>query len=157
MLNGGAWNNCRSLLSDKKPEINIAAIELLANLSLSETVTRFTNFKLEIDALICLLKTHFSNQRLTFSVMTFFANTITEETAMEELISDKQRLSSFIGCVLRILTFKESAPNEDLWHRCLHLLDEVKEHVKLRQMVPADLSRGDIALAMSRISSEAKN
>ena len=60
MLNSGAWVNCRNLLTDKNRDIQIAAIELMANLALSEAVERFTTFNLEIDSLCSLyvLKQH---------------------------------------------------------------------------------------------------
>jgi hypothetical protein len=42
MFSSGAWSNARNLLSEKNIEVVIAAIELMANLSLSEAVSRYT-------------------------------------------------------------------------------------------------------------------
>ncbi len=56
MMTNGCWSNCRDLLSEKNEQIVIAAIELMANMSLSESVTRFTKFTLEVEVMSCLFK-----------------------------------------------------------------------------------------------------
>lgn len=38
MLAEGAWNNAKSLLSDKNIKIVVNAIELLSNLTLTDTI-----------------------------------------------------------------------------------------------------------------------
>ena len=40
MITEGAWTNSRNLMYDKNPKIKIASIELMANLSLTETIQK---------------------------------------------------------------------------------------------------------------------
>jgi hypothetical protein len=78
MLSSGCYSNCRDLLLDKNERISTAAIELLANLSLSDQVPRFTSFTLELDIMRVIFQKNNLKQR--FAIVTFIANTISNES-----------------------------------------------------------------------------
>lgn len=100
MLGLGLWSNCKNFLSEKNLEIVITSIELMANLSLSESVTRFTDFKFETDAIIAVYNCN-PNDKLAFAVLTYFANTISIDEVKEQLVHDKTEL---FGNLLKYLT-----------------------------------------------------
>ena len=78
MMANGCWSNCRDLLNEKNQQIVIAAIELMANMSLSESVSRFTKFTVEVDIISALFTNEWkTNPKLSFAILTFMANTVT--------------------------------------------------------------------------------
>jgi hypothetical protein len=80
MMINGCWSNCRDLLNEKNQQIVIAGIELMANMSLSESVSRFTKFTLEVDLISALFTSEWNtNPKLSFAILTFLANTVTLE------------------------------------------------------------------------------
>ena len=97
----GCWSNCRELLNEKNQQIVIAAIELMANMSLSESVTRFTKFTLEIDIISALFISEWNtNSKLSFAILTLLANTISLDQ-VKSLILVRPAL---IGCIVASLT-----------------------------------------------------
>jgi hypothetical protein len=101
MMTNGCWSNCRELLNEKNQQIVIAAIELMANMSLSESVTRFTKFTLEVDIISALFISEWNtNSKLSFAILTLLANTITLDQ-VKDLILETPAL---IGCIVASLT-----------------------------------------------------
>ncbi len=52
MLNEGAWSNAKNLLSEKNLDVVIAAIELLSNLAICESILSLTKMILELDIIL---------------------------------------------------------------------------------------------------------
>ena len=97
----GCWSNCRDLLNEKNQQIVIASIELMANMSLSESVSRFTKFTLEVDTISALFTSEWNtNPKLSFAILTFLANTVTLDK-VKGLILERPAL---IGCIIASLT-----------------------------------------------------
>jgi hypothetical protein len=143
LLEVGCWSNCKELLHEPNHWVVTASIELMANLCLSEQVTRYTKFKIEVDILIALFNKHSIESpdlKLAFAVMTFFANTITFEEVAEIVTHDK---TQFIGNVLALLIREDLT--QDLAHRILFTLDELKESgIKFHKLLPSKISASNI-------------
>jgi hypothetical protein len=93
----------------------------MANMSLSESVSRFTKFILEIEIMSVLYKEQWlSNPKLSFAILTFLANTASLDQ-VKSLLLDKPE---FIGCIVASLTLD---PQLEVAHRILFILDELKD------------------------------
>ena len=122
------------------------ALELMANLSLSEEVVRYTKFSSEVDLLSalflenCLSDLHPDSQqyKLAYAITSWFANLTQSLQVVKDTLAKKPAL---ITGLLRLLNLNLDS---NLAHRLLSILDEVKEDVKLRKHIPSNLSTSDI-------------
>ena len=119
MLSSGCYSNCRDLLLDKNERISTAAIELLANLSLSDQVSRFTSFTLELDIMRVIFQKNNLKQR--FAIVTFIANTIYNESVKSIIASSHELIGQIVA------SLAESDVNMEYAHRVMVIMDELKE------------------------------
>lgn len=124
-------------MSEKNEQIVIAAIELMANMALSESVTRFTKFTLEVEVMSALFKAQWqSNPKMSFAILTLLANTVTLDQ-VKGLMLEKP---DFIGCIIASLTLNTQL---DLAHRIMFILDELKDSLEVLTL-PSTVTQASI-------------
>jgi hypothetical protein len=112
-------------LLDSNLDIVRAAIELMANLSHSENLTRFTKLNLETDTIIAIFNQNSKDLKIAFAVLTFLANTVHYEQVKARLLLEGDTRKVTFGNLLSLI----SCPSvtEDLAHRLLFVLDDLKD------------------------------
>ena len=146
ILTAGAWSNCIEVLGGKNMIIITMAVELMANLSLSEEVVRYTKLSSEVDLLSALFLEHCLSDlppdsqqyKLAYGITSWFANLTQSFQVVKDTLAKKPAL---ITGLLRLLNLNLDS---NLAHRLLSILDDVKEDVKLRKHIPSNLSTSDI-------------
>ncbi|CDW80778.1 e3 ubiquitin-protein ligase chip [Stylonychia lemnae] len=84
ILNEGGWDNAKSMLFEKNLQIVIAAIELMSNLALTSTIqSRISsdNCKIELESILSWFNQEHSNEKVSFAVLSFLANSIELENS----------------------------------------------------------------------------
>ena len=114
----------------------------MANMSLSESVTRFTKFTLEVDIISALFTSEWNeNPKLSFAILTFLANTVTIEK-VKSLILERP---SLIGWIVASLTLD---PKLDVAHRIMFILDELKESLEEDFKLPSHVIQASIHVSL---------